>query len=319
MSELEIFQLKAVIDSDDSHSSHLIQVLERLRVMDLPSVTILKKTLIGKSIKYLASRTVQDEVRALAREIEKNWRRAFRSRESLGNFESKLDPQAPVQSLQGMSASRESVKETKPAGVDSIAKTTGGEVHKRRVARDGVCKLLTEALRTCFEEHAAQSGHDSNETVGNKKRKSHLSSPSSLAAQIEDELHSQLASDKEYRTQARAIAFNLKDEKNIAFRMKLVVGDIAPGDLPRLSAEQMASDARKELRRKLRLEAMDAVNDGKALDTGASGDGLFPCEQCFSTKTTNFQLPTTNPDVAPTIVVSCSSCGHRWSIQDKEC
>lgn len=89
--------------------------------------------------------------------------------------------------------------------------------------------------------------------------------------------------------------------------------------MPTLAAEDMASDERKALRREVRREAMEAADVERGNRSSQEQTGMFSCESCQGSKTTNFEIPSGKPDSAPTIVVFCLDCGHRFNIQDKEC
>merc|ERR1712232_682096 len=120
-------------------------------------------------------------------------------------------------------------------------------------------------------------------------------------------------SEKEYLNQSRSILFNIKDSKNPTFRWKLSVGFYKPDQVPKLTAEDMASDARKAERAKMRQEAAEAIQTDWALRHGQQRIcGMFTCGKCKGTKTTYFQMQTRSSDEPMTTFVTCLGCNNRW-------
>mmetsp|Transcript_13805 Transcript_13805/g.25677 ORF Transcript_13805/g.25677 Transcript_13805/m.25677 type:complete len:142 (-) Transcript_13805:54-479(-) len=135
--------------------------------------------------------------------------------------------------------------------------------------------------------------------------------PVALATEIEEAMANQLP-EKEYLNQARSIIFNLKDSTNPTFRFKLMVGFYAPDKVPKLSAEEMASDAKNKERAKQRQYAMEEIQSDWAVKRGAGISGLFTCGKCKGTKTTYFQMQTRSSDEPMTTFVTCLTCNNRW-------
>merc|ERR1712217_933757 len=96
------------------------------------------------------------------------------------------------------------------------------------------------------------------------------SDPVGLAGEIEAALHAAMAKKETYLGQARSVLYNLKDAKNPTFRFKLVVGFFNPADVPRLSAEDMASDEKNAERAAQRKFAMEAIQS----DWASSGSAV---------------------------------------------
>lgn len=137
-----------------------------------------------------------------------------------------------------------------------------------------------------------------------------------LASEIEDALRSQLEMPKDYFKQARSIIFNLKDTSNGSFRLKILTGEYKPEYLPRMKAEEMASETRNAERTKLRQEALDATMLKATRDNVTD---RFTCENCLGTTTSYSQrtaiVPSfaSEPNIISMIFICCLNCNYRWT------
>lgn len=300
----EILELKTTLEHVKSPQKSLLQALHRLKLLGPLPVDVLKRTMIGKSVKSLTTKTPYQEVRLIAQQLEQDWRRAYR------------------EWLAGVNGVRQDLKETDAPQPKKARQGAHDSDHSSLAEnastsmRETVRRLLSDVLTKCHDTIPALEAGVLNST-GSPKTKD----PKLLAAEIENALHVHYkANEKAYRAQARAVCFNLKDEKNVAFRLKLMLGYLIPEKIPTLTAEDMASDQKRALRTEIRREAMEAVDaEWDSRHTSGEASGMFPCELCQSLNTTNFEIPAGKPDVAPTIVVICLACGHRSNIQDKQC
>jgi len=166
--------------------------------------------------------------------------------------------------------------------------------------REKVRQKLREALgRTTGEDHI-------------------LRPPETLAVEIEAALHEHFGLGKEYLCHARSIVFNLKDEKNQGFRLKVLGGQWRPQDLPCMTTEDMASEAKAAERARLRQTASEAaaLKPAEHCLTDA-----FTCESCHSTNCAYSQSLAVEscirsggePTTTAVAHVVCQSCGHRWT------
>merc|ERR1712032_127423 len=162
---------------------------------------------------------------------------------------------------------------------------------------------MGEAIESKDDDAKGEEKQDSREAMRD---------PVALATEIEEELYQQLA-EKEYFTMARSLIFNLKDSKNTTFRFKLMVGFYAPKQVPKLTAEDMASDSKNAERAKLRQYAMEEIQSDWALKHGQLRlTGMFTCGKCKGVKTTYFQMQTRSSDEPMTTFVTCLTCNNRW-------
>lgn len=170
--------------------------------------------------------------------------------------------------------------------------------------RGKVRAKLLEALGKA-EEIEAKDGR-----IGGEEE---MRDPVKLADEIDLELHRTFPKKDEYMAQARSILFNLKDKKNHTFKFKLMVGFYMPADVPKLTAEDMASDEKNEERAKQRKYAMEEIQSDWALKNGQQRfTGMFTCGKCKGTKTTYFQMQTRSSDEPMTTFVTCITCNNRW-------
>jgi len=171
--------------------------------------------------------------------------------------------------------------------------------------REKVRQKLLEALGKA-EEIEAKDGS----SVGGEEE---MRDPVKLADEIDQALNAALPKKEEYMAQARSILFNLKDKKNHTFKFKLMVGFYKAADVPKLNAEDMASDEKNEERAKQRKFAMEAIQSDWALKNGQQRfTGMFTCGKCKGTKTTYFQMQTRSSDEPMTTFVTCLTCNNRW-------
>lgn len=140
-----------------------------------------------------------------------------------------------------------------------------------------------------------------------------MADPVKLANEIDEALHGAFPTKEPYLAQARSIIYNLKDKKNHTFKFKLMVGFYKPQDVPKFTAEDMASDEKNAERAKQRKYAMEEIQSDWAIKNGQQRiTGMFTCGKCKGVKTTYFQMQTRSSDEPMTTFVSCLTCNNRW-------
>lgn len=310
MSETQILKIKRLIDTTSHSEEDCLNALQVLEDYGLPSVEILKRTKIGKSLHTLAAKTIHERVRLAAKRIEQEWRCAYRAG-IIGSSPVKQTHDSDC-TLPKRGAPSDFLGPRTQAKKPRLDLDTADQ--PKQVFRDRVRKLIYDAAKSCHQ--SVKENIDEAEYCVVQ----YLKQPDLLSVEIEGALYDYMKSDKDYRAQARSIAFNLRDDSNTAFRLKVLLGHIAPHQFPILTPEEMASETTKLLRAQARDDAMRAVDLKAFSKRGDAGTkGMFTCEACSSDDTINFQIPSGKPDTAPTIVVICAACGHRSNIQDKEC
>ncbi|XP_041098278.1 transcription elongation factor A protein 1-like [Polyodon spathula] len=131
-----------------------------------------------------------------------------------------------------------------------------------------------------------------------------------LGAQIEDCIFQEFKNiDMKYKNRVRSRIANLKDIKNPNLRRNVLCGSVAPDRMARMTAEDMASDELKEMRKNLTKEA---IRDHQMAKTGGTPSDMFCCGKCKKRNCTYTQVQTRSADEPMTTFVFCIECGNRW-------
>ncbi|CAM9506028.1 unnamed protein product [Lampetra planeri] len=112
-----------------------------------------------------------------------------------------------------------------------------------------------------------------------------------------------------YKNRVRSRISNLKDVKNPELRKNVLCGNITPEKIARMTAEEMASDELKEIRKAMTKEA---IREHQMAKTGGTVSDLFSCGKCKKKNTTYTQVQTRSADEPMTTFVLCNECGNRW-------
>ncbi|TNN78797.1 Transcription elongation factor A protein 1 [Liparis tanakae] len=131
-----------------------------------------------------------------------------------------------------------------------------------------------------------------------------------LGAQIEENiLYKFKNTDPKYKNRVRSRISNLKDVKNPNLRRTVLCGSVTPERMAKMSAEEMASDELRDLRKNLTKEA---VREHQLSTTGGTQTDLFSCGKCKGKCCTYTQVQTRSADEPMTTFVFCNTCGNRW-------
>lgn len=80
--------------------------------------------------------------------------------------------------------------------------------------------------------------------------------------------------------------------------------------LVNLSAEELASDARKSENAQIRKTALFEAERGQHMKMATTDQ--FKCGKCKQRKTQYYQMQTRSADEPMTTFVTCTNCGNRW-------
>ena len=136
--------------------------------------------------------------------------------------------------------------------------------------------------------------------------------PAQASDAIEEQLHLHFKGNydqKDFKLRFRLIKDNLGDKSNPDFRRRVLEAEVTPVEVCEMSAEDMASDARKMENEKIRKHKLFHAEAGKALQ-GTTDQ--FKCGKCKQRKCTYFQMQTRSADEPMTTFVTCTNCGNRW-------
>lgn len=131
-----------------------------------------------------------------------------------------------------------------------------------------------------------------------------------LGAQIEECIFVEFKNtDMKYKNRVRSRIANLKDAKNPNLRRNVLCGNVSPDRIAKMTAEEMASDELKEMRKNLTKEA---IRDHQVSTSGGTQTDLFTCGKCKKKRCTYTQVQTRSADEPMTTFVFCNECGNRW-------
>lgn len=275
----EVRRSKSILESHGQFTaSELQDALANLRHLGQLPAKVLADTRIGFVVQSIAKTPMLAEsVRASARALVDAWRQDFRKRSGSADGVApcrrktkRLSAEAAPQPSSGACRDGEVATVALHAFcTDGMSAAGTDEVISRLPTphRDKVRQKLTEALRAALATAEASGAPTSG-----------MCPASDLAIAIEEALYNQLMpqSGIRYLRQAKSLIFNVKDEANEAFRLKILFGSVNPADLARMTAEEMASDARHAERAFVRREALEAAMKSEP-------QGEFSCEKCGGT------------------------------------
>ncbi|KAM9500333.1 transcription elongation factor A protein 1 isoform 2-T2 [Clarias gariepinus] len=267
------------------------------------TLELLQSTRIGMSVNAIRKQSTDEEVTSLAKSLIKSWKKLLD--EPAGgdksSEEKKKEPATPVTSQsQGSPEPREesssSNSSSKSETVDMISTTQMSPFPRAPGTSDSVRLKCREMLSA-----ALQTGDD-HITIG--------ADCDELGAQIEECIFLEFKNtDMKYKNRVRSRISNLKDMKNPNLRRNVLCGNVAPDRIAKMTAEEMASDELKEIRKNMTKEA---IRDHQMAKTGGTTTDLFTCGRCKKNKCTYTQVQTRSADEPMTTFVFCNECGNRW-------
>jgi len=172
--------------------------------------------------------------------------------------------------------------------------------------RDKIRELLAEA----FSKVPAETSNDDRDEVRSILDQVNACDPFRVAVTVESALFEKLGrSTGAQKAKYRSIMFNLRADNNTDFRRRVLIGQVRPERLPDISAQEMASDARKQENEQIKEKALLECERGGA--PKATTD-QFKCGRCGQRKTTYYQLQTRSADEPMTTFVTCVNCNNHW-------
>ncbi|KAE8598772.1 hypothetical protein XENTR_v10016931 [Xenopus tropicalis] len=261
------------------------------------TLELLQSTRIGMSVNAIRKQSGEEEVTSLAKSLIKSWKKLLDG-PSADMEEKRKDQPAPAQNSpeareeSSSSTNISARKEECPAPSDGFITSFPRAPSTSDSVRIKCRELLATALKT-GDDHIA-IGADVDE----------------LGAQIEEAVFQEFKNtEAKYKNRIRSRIANLKDAKNPNLRRNVLCGNIAPDLFARMSAEEMASDELKEMRKNLTKEA---IREHQMARTGGTETDLFTCGKCKKKNCTYTQVQTRSADEPMTTFVFCNECGNRW-------
>ncbi|XP_051847419.1 transcription elongation factor A protein 1-like isoform X2 [Antechinus flavipes] len=253
-------------------------------------------TKIGISVNTVRKQSTDEEVTSLAKSLIKCWKKLVREPSKTSTKHKKESApscqSSPKPGQESGSSSKENQQKEETNASDSLVKSFPRAPSTLDSVRIKCREMLAAALRT---------GDDYISTGANVE---------DLGAQIEEAVYQELRNRHiKYKNRVRSRIANLKDAKNPNLRKNVLCGNIAPDVFARMTAEEMASDELKEIRKNLTKEA---IGRHQMALTGGTPSDLFKCGKCKKKNCTYNQLQTLSSDEPMTTYVFCNDCGHRW-------
>eukprot|EP01080_Neovahlkampfia_damariscottae_P005070 gene5070-8670_t len=257
----------------------------------------LKTTKIAKTVgnlkKYDASSKIKKdkEINELSKKLIDHWKSLFKTGSSPVTTMNNTSLKKITDSQEDSQTDSQEIKKSKVS--DKLLPKTNDKM------RDFVIKKISNTLYS-FKNKS------------NKKINQQEMNCIQLAENIESSLFkhcSHQSTNPFYKSQYSNINFNLGDDSNPDFALKVFNGIYTPEILATLSASDMASDAHNE---KLKSLEEERVFENAIPSAESSATDIFECGKCKQRKCTYFQMQTRSADEPMTTFVNCLVCGNRW-------
>lgn len=304
--EDEIIRIAKKMDkmAQKKSGSGALDLLKELRSVPM-TLELLQSTRIGMSVNAIRKQSTDDEVTSLAKSLIKSWKKLLD--EPGGGDKSSSDEKRKEQTTPVVSPAQGSPepKEEGSSSSNSSSKSEPAEVTSNTlIATFPRAPTTSDSVRIKCREMlcaALQTGDD-HIAIG--------ADCDELGAQIEECVFNEFKNtDMKYKNRVRSRIANLKDVKNPNLRRTVLCGNVSPERMAKMTAEEMASDELKEMRKNLTKEA---VRDHQMATTGGTITDLFTCGKCKGKKCTYTQVQTRSADEPMTTFVFCNDCGNRW-------
>nr|CAI9692827.1 unnamed protein product [Rangifer tarandus platyrhynchus] len=309
--EDEVIRIAKKMDKmvQKKNAAGALDLLKELKNIPM-TLELLQSTRIGMSVNAIRKQSTDEEVTSLAKSLIKSWKKLLDGPSTDKDSEEKKkdtavtsqnSPEAREESSSsGNMSSRKDETNARDTYVSSFPRAPSTSDSVRLKCRE----MLAAALRTGDDYIAI--GADEEE----------------LGSQIEEDIlcmyihnvpiYQEIRNtDMKYKNRVRSRISNLKDAKNPNLRKNVLCGHIPPDLFARMTAEEMASDELKEMRKNLTKEA---IREHQMAKTGGTQTDLFTCGKCKKKNCTYTQVQTRSADEPMTTFVVCNECGNRWKV-----
>jgi len=298
-------------------------ILELLGGLDNFRMTkdILRGSLIGKTVNEIFKHQTDPVVKDKAKSLVLKWKALAAGKDPITPKSTPTTPSQPAAATTSLSrdlSTGSNIDAATPSGVPARKELIKQDSGLTSFRSDGTPMAQGKARQRRIEIRKKLLGilKMEVEDLNNENEKKDLQDVEETVVAIEEEMWSQLVKrddDKAYMTQLRSIMYNLKDPKNPNFNYKILAGFFKPENLPTMTAEEMASEAKQAERAKHRQDSMEEIQTDWALKHGeVKISGMFTCGKCKGTQTTYFQMQTRSSDEPMTTFVTCLTCNNRW-------
>ncbi|KAK2522242.1 Tcea1 [Columba guinea] len=318
--EDEIIRIAKKMDKmvQKKNAAGALDLLKELKNIPM-TLELLQSTRIGMSVNAIRKQSTDEEVTSLAKSLIKSWKKLLDGPSTDKDSEEKK--KEPASSSQNSPEAREesssssnssSRKEEGSAPSNSFIPSFPRAPSTSDSVRVKCREMLSAALRT-GDDYIAIGADE--EELGSQIEEDILCFTSMRSrtrvflkalAPIFQELKN---TDMKYKNRVRSRIANLKDAKNPNLRKNVLCGNIPPDKFAKMTAEEMASDELKEMRKNLTKEA---IREHQMAKTGGTQTDLFTCGKCKKKNCTYTQVQTRSADEPMTTFVVCNECGNRW-------
>ncbi|XP_039610445.1 transcription elongation factor A protein 1 isoform X1 [Polypterus senegalus] len=305
--EEEIIRIAKKMDkmAQKKNGSGALDLLKELKNMPM-TLELLQSTRIGMSVNAIRKQSTDEEVTSLAKSLIKSWKKLLDEPGGGGGGggdkvpeEKKKDPPIPT-----TSSSQNSPEPREESSSSSNFGESGDVPTNTLITTFPRAPSTSDSVRIKCREmlsNALQAGNDYI-AIG--------ADCDELGAQIEECIFQEFKNtDMKYKNRVRSRIANLKDVKNPNLRRNVLCGNVAPDRMAQMTAEEMASDELKEMRKNLTKEA---IREHQMARTGGTQTDLFVCGKCKKKNCTYTQVQTRSADEPMTTFVFCNECGNRW-------
>ncbi|XP_077580366.1 transcription elongation factor A protein 1 isoform X2 [Stigmatopora nigra] len=300
--EEEIIRIAKKMDkmAQKKNGSGALDLLKELRSVPM-TLELLQSTRIGMSVNAIRKQSTDEEVTSLAKSLIKSWKKLLDEPASGDKpSEDKRKETAPASPSQGSPEAKEESSSSNSSGKSEHADVSANSLINTFPRAPGTSDSIRIKCREMLS-NALQAGDD-NIAIG--------ADCDELGAQIEECIFQEFKNtDMKYKNRVRSRISNLKDMKNPNLRRTVLCGSVTPERMAKMTAEEMASDELKEMRKNLTKEA---VRDHQMATTGGTQTDLFTCGKCKGKACTYTQVQTRSADEPMTTFVFCNECGNRW-------
>uniref|UniRef100_A0A3Q3WUD2 Transcription elongation factor n=1 Tax=Mola mola TaxID=94237 RepID=A0A3Q3WUD2_MOLML len=273
-----------------------LDLLKELRSIPM-TLELLQSTRIGMSVNAIRKQSTDEEVTSLAKSLIKSWKKLL---DEPGGGEKPSEEKRKEQTTPVVSPSQGSpeAKEESTSSSNSSHKSDSVDVSANTLINTFPrAPGTSDSIRLKCREmiaNALQAGDDYIAIGADCEE---------LGAQVEEYiLYTEGKPNMKYKNRVRSRISNLKDMKNPNLRRTVLCGSVTPERMAKMTAEEMASDELKEMRKNLTKEA---VRDHQMATTGGTQTDLFTCGKCKGKCCTYTQVQTRSADEPMTTV--CNS------------
>uniref|UniRef100_UPI00398E3F7A transcription elongation factor A protein 1-like isoform X1 n=2 Tax=Pristiophorus japonicus TaxID=55135 RepID=UPI00398E3F7A len=268
-----------------------IDLLKELKSIPM-TLDLLQSTRVGMSVNAVRKQSTDEEVTTLAKSLIKSWKKLLDGPAGDKDAEDKKKD-CSTSSNSSDSTEQSSSKRQEPRTPTTPKVTTFPPIPiTSDTVRNKCRELMSAALQTDNDYVAIGTDCDH------------------MAAQIEEIVFQDMGNtDMKYKNRVRSRIANLKDTKNPNLRKNVLCGNITAEQIARMTAEEMASDELREIRKALTNEA---IREHQMAKTSGTETDLFTCGKCKKNNCTYTQVQTRSADEPMTTFVFCNECGNRW-------